>query len=112
MGGHKLLSRQLWFTSPGQVEIREQPLPQLETNQVLIESLCSAISTGTEMLVFRNQLPEGMSLDTSLGSLKSQAGSYPLQYGYATVGTILETGPDIDLSITGKTVFAYAPHAS
>ncbi len=107
-----MLSRQLWFTAPGQVEVREHSLPAPQANQVLIESLCSAISTGTELLVFRNQLPEGMPLDTSIENLKSQSITYPLQYGYATVGIIQNTGAAVDTSLIGKTVFAFAPHAS
>ncbi len=107
-----MLSRQLWFTAPGQVEVREHSLPDLQANQVLVESLCSAISTGTELLVFRNQLPEGMPLDTTIENLKSQSITYPLQYGYATVGIIQNTGAAVDRTLIGKTVFAYAPHAS
>jgi 2-desacetyl-2-hydroxyethyl bacteriochlorophyllide A dehydrogenase len=107
-----MLARQLWFTTPGQVEIKEKPLPKVESDQVLVKSICSGISTGTEMLVFRGQLPEGLPLDTTIDDLKYQKSTYPLRYGYSTVGTILEVGKNIDKSYIGKNVFIYAPHAS
>ena len=34
----------LFFTAPGQVEIRNTPLPPLTQGQMLVESVCSAIS--------------------------------------------------------------------
>ena len=62
-----------------QVEIREQQLPSLQPDQVLVKNLYSAISAGTEMLVYRGQLPTAMSLDESLGASEAQTINYPTQ---------------------------------
>ena len=105
-------SQQLWFTEPYTIEIREQALQSLQADQVLVGSLYSAISAGTEMLVYKGQIPNTMTLDMNLQALKNQQTSYPLQYGYATVGRINEIGQNIDASMIGKLVFAHQPHAS
>jgi len=45
------------FTAPRQVELREESLPVLGADDVLVETICSSISAGTEMLVYRGQFP-------------------------------------------------------
>jgi len=107
-----LLSKQLWFTSAGNIEIKEQDIGGPNENDVLVESVYSAISTGTELLIYRGQFPSDIALDTSIDDLKSQAGSFPMRYGYASVGTIVQAGSKVDASVIGKTVFAFTPHAS
>lgn len=105
-------TRQLWFTGPGAVELRESELPSLEAGEMLVHSRYSAISAGTEMLVYRGQVPGSMALDDSLDALKDRPATYPLQYGYATVGNVEKVGPGIDESWLGTLIFAFQPHAS
>ncbi|MBT7227097.1 MAG: zinc-binding dehydrogenase [Gammaproteobacteria bacterium] len=105
-------ARQLYFVKPQQVEIREQQLPSLQPGQVLIKNLYSGISAGTEMLVYRGQLPQDMTLDAGLAAFEQQKIDYPLQYGYACVGRIEQVGEGVDASCVGKTVFSFQPHAS
>ncbi|MEQ8313342.1 MAG: zinc-binding dehydrogenase [Gammaproteobacteria bacterium] len=105
-------ARQLWFNGPASVEVREQALPPLLPGQVLVENLYSAISAGTELLVYRGQLPDSLSLDDSLDAFAGEAASYPLQYGYAAVGRIIEVGKQVDPATKGRTVFSFQPHAS
>ena len=121
-------AQQLWFTKPFQVELREQPLSAPETGQVLVRTLYSGISAGTEMLVYRGQIPESMSLDASLDESLDEsldagldesldavgAGqlAYPLQYGYACVGVIEQVGNGVSEDMLGVTVFSFQPHAS
>ena len=98
----------LFFTAPHKVEIREIPLPALQDDEVLVKTLCSAISAGTEMLVYRGQFPQLQDAhDTVSSELK-----YPLAYGYACVGIVKETGKQVDKSWLGKTVFSFQPHTS
>lgn len=104
-------ARQLWFTKPGEVEIRENQLPPLEPGQILVKSDCSAISAGTEMLVYRGQLPTDIALDASLVALQQQT-AYPLQYGYACVGRVEQLGAGVDAAWLNKRVFSFQPHAS
>jgi 2-desacetyl-2-hydroxyethyl bacteriochlorophyllide A dehydrogenase len=103
--------QQLWFTQPGQLEIREQPLAAVPAGNVQVKSICSAISAGTEMLVYRGQLPADIALDATLNSLQ-QSSNYPLQYGYACVGRVQHIGLGVDPSWLHKQVFAFQPHAS
>ncbi len=121
-------AQQLWFTNPFQVELREQQLSAPESGQVLVRTLYSGISAGTEMLVYRGQIPESMSLDASLdegldeGLVESLDESldaigtgqlaYPLQYGYACVGVIEQVGSGVSEDMLGVTVFSFQPHAS
>lgn len=104
-------AQQLWFTQPRQVEIREQTLPPLQPGQIMVKSLCSAISAGTEMLVYRGQLPTDISLDATLESLQQQQ-SYPLQYGYACVGRVEQIGEAVDSKWQDQLVFSFQAHAS
>ncbi len=100
--------RTLFFTAPKQIEIRETILPALKEDEVLVETICSAISAGTEMLVYRGQFPH---LADSHDEVSSDL-NYPLAYGYACVGIIKETGKQVDKSLQGKFVFAFQPHTS
>ncbi|WKJ92349.1 zinc-binding alcohol dehydrogenase [Methylomonas montana] len=104
-------ARQLWFTEPYRVEIREQPLPTPGRGQLLVKTICSAISAGTEMLVYRGQLPADIALDASLASLQQQT-AYPLQYGYACAGRVEQISDGIDAGWLNKRVFSFQQHAS
>lgn len=105
-------AQQLWFLSPKQVEVREQQLPPLRPDQVLVKAHCSAISPGTELLVYRGQLPGTMALDAGISAFAGQSANYPLQYGYASVGQVVDIGAEVDAHWRGKTVFSFQAHAS
>lgn len=101
-------ARTLYFTSPKQLEVRETNLPELKADEVLVQTICSSISAGTEMLVYRGQFPQLKEVhDTVSNELK-----YPMSYGYACVGRIKKMGRDLDKSLENKLVFAFQPHAS
>ena len=104
-------SHTLYFTAPGQVAIQEETLPPPGTGQVLVQSVLSAISSGTELLVYRGQFPTGLPVDESL-SVLSGAFAYPLRYGYSTVGHVIELGSGVDPAWLGQRVFAFQPHRS
>jgi 2-desacetyl-2-hydroxyethyl bacteriochlorophyllide A dehydrogenase len=59
------------------------------------------------MLVYRGEVPQDLPLD-----LPTFAGSYdfPIKYGYATVGRILDTGPGVGHFTPGDPVFVHHPH--
>lgn len=98
----------LFFTAPHKVEVREIPLPTLQDDEVLVETICSAISAGTEMLVYRGQFPQLQDAhDTVSSELK-----YPLAYGYACVGKVLGIGKKVNREWGGKLVFSFQPHTS
>jgi 2-desacetyl-2-hydroxyethyl bacteriochlorophyllide A dehydrogenase len=101
----------LYFTAPRQVELREEPLPALGADDVLVETTCSAISAGTEMLVYQGRFPRDLETDSVISSLRGGF-KYPCVYGYACVGVIKETGTLVDKSWRDKLVFAFQPHTS
>jgi len=101
----------LYFTRPGEVELRQVELPEPDAGQVLVQSLVSAISPGSEMLVYRGLFPSGLAVDETLSSLQGEF-SYPLKYGYSVVGRVTMTGAQVPSSRAGRLVFAFHPHES
>jgi 2-desacetyl-2-hydroxyethyl bacteriochlorophyllide A dehydrogenase len=104
------LRKTLFFTAARSLEIRESELSLLAPDQVLVKTILSAISPGTEMLVYRGQFP-AMAVDASIESLGGEF-QYPLAYGYACIGRVVETGRQVDKSWLDRLVFAFQPHAS
>ncbi|MDX2496225.1 MAG: zinc-binding alcohol dehydrogenase [Desulfuromusa sp.] len=105
-------SQQLWFTAPYSVEYREQELGEPGSDEILVRTLYSGISAGTEMLVYRGQLPRDQVLDSNMEALENQSTTYPLQYGYANVGRVEAAGNNVDKGMIGSNVFALQPHAT
>ncbi len=101
----------LYFTAPGQVEVRPETCPAPGPAQVLVRTRLSAISPGTEMLLYRGQFPRDLPLDASLPALRGDF-RYPLAYGYACVGQVVEIGAETPDEWRGRRVFAFHPHAS
>ena len=101
----------LYFVGLGQVNIHEEDLPALKSGEVLVRSIASAISPGTELLIYRDQAPKGLAADATIEALGGEF-SYPFKYGYATVGEIIELGPDVEGQWLGKRIFAFNPHES
>lgn len=103
--------RSLYFVAPHRVVVQEEPLPTPAGGEVLVEVMLSAISPGTEMLVYRGQVPRDIPLDASLSALASTA-EFPVKYGYAAVGRVVELGADVSSEWLGKLVMALHPHES
>jgi 2-desacetyl-2-hydroxyethyl bacteriochlorophyllide A dehydrogenase len=98
----------VWFSNARKVELRQEELPAPQPGDVRIDAIASAISHGTEMLVFRGQVPLGLELD--LPTLRGDF-AFPIKYGYACVGRVVECGPDATLR-PGQLVFVLHPHQS
>jgi threonine dehydrogenase-like Zn-dependent dehydrogenase len=94
-----------WLREPGVGEIRPAPLRQPELDEVLVRTLRSAVSRGTELLVFRGGVPPSQH---SAMRAPFQEGDFPgpVKYGYLNVG-IVEQGP---AGLLGRTVFCLYPH--
>ncbi|WAX76815.1 zinc-dependent alcohol dehydrogenase [Streptomyces sp. KMM 9044] len=94
-----------WLDSPGRGEIREVPLSGPGGGEVLVRSLYSGVSRGTETLVFRGQVPESQH---AAMRAPFQEGDFPgpVKYGYLNVG-VVEEGPE---ALVGRTVFCLYPH--
>lgn len=99
----------LYFTKPGEISLRDEPLPAPAPGQVLVEARLSAISAGTEMLVYRGLFPQDLSVDETIAGMQASF-SYPLQYGYALAGEVTGTGDGVDAGLCGQRVFCFSPH--
>src|SRR5246127_5570467 len=93
-------ARALFHTAPRCVEIRELPTPRPAAGEVLVRTVCSGISGGTERLGYRGEVPAELALDDAIDALGGTF-SYPFAYGYACVGEEAESG---------QAVFAFDPH--
>lgn len=103
--------RSLIFTAPGQVEIREEALPAAQSGQVLVETRLSAISPGTELLIYRGQAPANLAADETIPSLVGNL-TFPLKYGYSTVGQVVAAGSEAGRGWLDRWVFSFHPHES
>jgi 2-desacetyl-2-hydroxyethyl bacteriochlorophyllide A dehydrogenase len=103
--------RYLQFKAPRSAAIREEALPEVTAESILVEGECSGVSAGTELLLFRGEAPEGIPLDETIPSLEGEL-SYPLRYGYAFVGRVKEVGAGVDRALLGRRVFLFHPHAT
>ena len=101
----------LYFVAPYTIEVRDEPVPSLTHDRVLVKSIVSAISPGTEMLLYRGQMPADLAVDETIEALNTQM-RFPLKYGYATVGRIAACGKNVDKSWQDRLVFAFHPHES
>lgn len=99
------------FAAPRQIELRQEELAALKPDEVLVETLCSAISAGSEMLIYQGRFPRDLELDSVISALRGCC-EYPLVYGYASVGVVREIGSAVDKKWRERQVFAFQPHAS
>jgi 2-desacetyl-2-hydroxyethyl bacteriochlorophyllide A dehydrogenase len=103
--------RAVVFEGPGVVAVREEPAPEPGAGEALVRTVVSAISSGTEMLFYRGEVPPGTAVDASIGALAG-AVAYPLRYGYAAVGRVAALGAGVPAGWAGRLVFSFQPHAS
>jgi threonine dehydrogenase-like Zn-dependent dehydrogenase len=94
-----------WLSEPGVGEIRSESLPPPGPDDVLVRTVRSGISRGTETLVFRGGVPA--SQYTAMRA-PFQEGDFPgpVKYGYLSVG-VVEQGPP---ELHGRLVFCLHPH--
>lgn len=92
-------TRALWYTAPSQAELRHEAAPAPDPGDVIVETMWSAISRGTERLVFEGRVPpslyERMKAPAQDGNFP-----FPVKYGYCAVDRIAD----------GSVVFALHPH--
>lgn len=102
-----LTARAVWFAAPRTIELREEHILPPGPGHVRIQTIASALSHGTERLVYRGDVPVDLPLDlpTLQGSF-----AFPIKYGYAAVGRVLDVGPDVTTHHAGDAVFVLHPH--
>ena len=90
-----------------------EPLEALvpSPGEVGLKTLVTAISAGTEGLLWRGLWPEGVALDATLPEFQRPM-TYPVRYGYASVGTIEAVGAGVDPTLGGRLAFSFTGHRS
>ena len=99
--------RALWFTGERRAELRPEEAPAPGPGEVRVRAVLSAVSHGTEILVYRGGVPEDLPLD-----LPTFAGGFgfPIKHGYAAAGRVLDTGAGVTALAPGDPVFVHHPH--
>ena len=59
------------------------------------------------MLIYQGHFPRDLEADSVISSLRGDF-KYPLAYGYANVGTVQETGENVDRSWQGNWFFPFS----
>ncbi|BBL79910.1 alcohol dehydrogenase [Rubrobacter xylanophilus] len=100
-------ARAVWFPAPRRAELRYERLDPPGPEEITVRTVASAISPGTEMLVYRGEAPADLPLD-----LPTLSGSYalPVKYGYAASGRVERAGERVRELSPGDTVFVHHPH--
>ncbi len=91
--------RALWYSAAGQAELRQERLSPPGPDEVRARTLWTALSRGTERLVFEGRVPEAVAERMRVPG-QGGAFSFPVKYGYCAVA---ETE-------AGERVFALQPH--
>ncbi len=99
------------FVAPGEVDVVGLERPETGPEEVGVETVISAVSAGTELLVYHGNVDAETAADEELPALDGTL-SYPLRYGYAAVGKVTTVGSRVDPAWHGRTVFAFNPHES
>lgn len=98
-------ARAFWLVSPGVGEVRPESVRGPGPGEVLVRTICSGVSRGTETLVFQGRVPPDQH---QVMRAPFQEGEFPgpVKYGYLNVG-LVEAGPP---ELLGRTVFCLYPH--
>lgn len=100
-----LRGRSFWLRSPGQGEIRDVTLDDPGPGEVLVRTLFTGVSRGTETLVWRGGVPPNQ-YNRMRAPYQDGDFPYPVKYGYLNVG-VVEAGP---ADLLGRTIFCLYPH--
>jgi len=92
------------FTGPKQVTVEERAMPVIGDNDMLVETILTLISIGTELTILNAESPKG--------SIWDRIASFPLTPGYNNIGKVIEVGKNVDKSWIGRKVAGYMPHSS
>jgi 2-desacetyl-2-hydroxyethyl bacteriochlorophyllide A dehydrogenase len=100
-----MLARAFWTVGSGRGEVLDEALGAPGVGQVLVETEYSAVSRGTESLVFNGRVPK---TEHARMRCPHQVGEFPgpVKYGYASVGRVVEGASEL----RGRSVFCLHPH--
>lgn len=97
-------SQVLVFTEPRRAIIQDEVLRDPGEGEVLIQTLCTLISMGTELTAYRGEFPPN--------SAWSSWVRYPFRPGYSSVGCVIALGDQVSSVKVGDRVFNRGSHAT
>ncbi len=102
-------AKRLSYHSACNAVIEDCQLADFKEKNVLIQTLHSGISRGTESLVYQGKVPL---IEQTRMRCPHQSGdfTFPVSYGYACVGKVIETQSDVTRIKKGDVVFILHPH--
>lgn len=103
--------RVLYLEEPYKVAVREEKLRPPAPGQVMVTTLFSALSPGTDLLIYHGQAPAAPGMDEIIPSPR-EGFEFPLKYGYSAVGRVTECGQGVHSSWRGRMVFSFHHHES
>ncbi len=98
-------SLEILITATGRAEAVPQARPAVPAGQVLVRTVRSLISPGTELSFF-----EGTHI--ALPDPKNTWAKYPFRSGYAAIGEVVELGAGVTAPRVGARIFFFGYHAS
>nr|WP_202620586.1 zinc-binding alcohol dehydrogenase [Methylocystis heyeri] len=98
-------SRALWFEASWRPSLRAQALRAPGAEEAQVGTIWSAISRGTERLVFEGRIP-GAEHERMRAPFQQGDFCFPVKYGYCAAG-VVEAGP---ADWVGRAVFCLHPH--
>jgi threonine dehydrogenase-like Zn-dependent dehydrogenase len=99
-------TRALWFRHARQAALEEEALAPPPAGCSTIRAEFSAVSPGTERLVFAGEVPQALR-DTMRVPYMGGDFGFPLKYGYSLVGRVEASG---DPALRGQRVHVMHPH--
>jgi threonine dehydrogenase-like Zn-dependent dehydrogenase len=94
-----MMARAFWTVAPGRGELRREALDEQTEGHVLLRTLASGVSRGTEVLVFAGRVPPSQ-YELMRAPLMGGAFPFPVKYGYSAVGCTDD----------GRRMFVLHPH--
>lgn len=100
-----MVAQALWYVGPGRAEILTETVHARPTDDCLVRALHTAVSRGTESLIFHGLVPESEHERMRAPSMGGQF-PFPVKYGYCHVGLVEQGPPELE----GQRVFSLQPH--
>jgi len=98
------LNHKVVFTGVKQVKLEPCEMPSPGPGQMLVRTIKTAVSTGTELTILTGDYPEG--------SKWGEYGTFPFDAGYSNVGEVVEVGEGVTRFSAGDRVASSARHCS
>lgn len=90
------------FPAQNRVELQECEIPQCKENEMLVKSIVTNISTGTELTLLQANVDKDSPWWSNI--------RYPNEPGYSNVGRVIAVGANVPQQMIGKRILSSAKH--